>query len=57
MRIRRIRGISGQQLFVASAVGVLGGLYIWRPVFDQLHKNQNLPKPKEENVDNSEATK
>lgn len=32
MRIRRPRGITVQQLMVVTAIGFLGGVYIWKPL-------------------------
>jgi len=33
MRIRR-RGISKAQIVIVSIIGVIGGIYIWKPVFE-----------------------
>ena len=33
--IRRPRGIPGWQLGLACGLGVIGGIYIWKPVFDK----------------------
>ncbi|XP_075151632.1 uncharacterized protein LOC142225691 isoform X2 [Haematobia irritans] len=32
MQIRRPRGVTTQQLMVVTAVGFLGGVYIWKPL-------------------------
>jgi len=32
MQIRRPRGVTVPQLMVVTAIGVLGGIYIWQPL-------------------------
>jgi len=32
--IRRPRYIPGWQLGLVTGIGIIGGIYIWRPVFD-----------------------
>lgn len=45
MHIRRPRGITVQQLMVVTALGFLGGVYIWQPL---------IVKWKKENKENSD---
>ena len=33
--IRRPRGIPGWQLGLVTGIGIIGGIYIWKPVFDK----------------------
>lgn len=47
MQIRRPRGITVPQLMVITALGVLGGVYIWQPL---------IVKWKKENSDKKEQT-
>lgn len=35
MRIRRPRGITNTQILVVSTVGILGGVYIWKPLLER----------------------
>lgn len=35
MKIRRIRGLTGAEIGLATILGVLGGIYIWKPIFTQ----------------------
>ena len=46
--IKRPGGISGWQLGLVTGLGIIGGIYIWKPVFD---KKVNTEKP-EEKTDN-----
>ncbi|XP_077299288.1 uncharacterized protein LOC143920323 [Arctopsyche grandis] len=43
MRIRRPRDISTLDLVVVTVLGVVGGVYIWRPIFDK----RSAEQPKE----------
>lgn len=40
MQIRRPRGVTVPQLMVVTALGVLGGVYIWQPLILK-YKNDN----------------
>lgn len=43
MRIRKPRGLTTTQLMVATVVGVIGGVYIYRPfILDNQKKGQSL---------------
>lgn len=44
IRIRKPRGISTIQLMVVSVVGLIGGIYIWKPLFVNLRREQNDDK-------------
>lgn len=44
IRIRKPRGISTIQLLVVSVVGLVGGVYIWKPLFQNLRRQQNEEK-------------
>lgn len=41
IRIRKPRGISLVQLMVVSVVGLVGGIYIWKPLFQELRRQKN----------------
>lgn len=48
MQIRRPRGVTVPQLMVVTAVGFLGGVYIWKPLilrFKDENKAQNSETP------------
>jgi len=34
MKIRKPLGLSGVELGIGLVLGVLGGIYIWKPVFE-----------------------
>lgn len=36
MKIRRPKGITGLELGLVTIIGILGGIYIWKPVFVKL---------------------
>ena len=38
--IKRPRGIPGWQLGLVCGIGVIGGIYIWKPVFDENLRNK-----------------
>lgn len=40
MQIRRPRGITTQQLMVVTAIGFLGGVYIWKPLILKWKKEE-----------------
>lgn len=40
MRIRRPRNISTSQLMVITAVGIISGVYIWKPLFEKLKSEE-----------------
>lgn len=40
MRIRKPRNISTAQLMVVTVVGVLGGIYIWRPLLTKFRSEE-----------------
>ena len=42
--IRRPRGISGWQLGLVTGIGIIGGIYIWKPVFDKKGKTNTVEK-------------
>ncbi|TMW41438.1 hypothetical protein DOY81_012635 [Sarcophaga bullata] len=49
MHIRRPRGITVQQLMVVTALGFLGGVYIWQPLIvkwkkDNTDKKDQIPE-------------
>lgn len=46
MRIRRVKGLTGTQIGVACFVGVLGGFYIWKPLFQRYHSEHNKKEDK-----------
>lgn len=41
MQIRRPRGITVQQLMVVTALGFLGGVYIWQPLIVKWKKENS----------------
>lgn len=46
MQIRRPKGVTVPQLMVVTAIGVLGGIYIWQPL---ILKYKNEKKTEEGN--------
>jgi len=40
--IRRPRGLSGFQLGLGVAIGVVGGIYIWKPNYDKYFKDRAI---------------
>lgn len=44
MQIRRPRGITVQQLMVVTALGFLGGVYIWQPLIVKWKKDNSDKK-------------
>lgn len=36
MKIRRPRGLTGAQIGLATVLGVLGGIYIWKPLLEKV---------------------
>lgn len=44
MQIRRPRGITTQQLMVVTAIGFLGGVYIWKPLILKWKNEENSKK-------------
>ena len=44
MHIRRPRGITVQQLMVVTALGFLGGVYIWQPLIVKWKKDNSDKK-------------
>jgi len=36
--IKRPGGITGWQLGLVTGLGIIGGIYIWKPVFDKKEK-------------------
>jgi len=40
--IRRPRGLTGFQLGLGVSIGVLGGIYIWKPVVDKYFKDRTF---------------
>jgi hypothetical protein len=51
--IPRPRGLSFPQLALVTVVGVLGGIYIWRPLIAEHLKKQQEEKKKEAEADES----
>jgi len=49
--IRRPAGLTGVQLGLGVSIGVIGGIYIWKPVFK---KWANKDKPVEKEASSSE---
>lgn len=41
MRIYKPPGITRGQIILVSVIGVLGGVYIWKPLFADFFKEQN----------------
>lgn len=57
MQIRRPRGITVQQLMVVTALGFLGGVYIWQPLIVKWKKeNSSKNEQKSETITASAAT-
>lgn len=52
MQIRRPRGVTVPQLMVVTAIGFLGGVYIWQPL---ILKYKNDSKSENTNNETSEA--
>lgn len=46
MQIRRPRGVTVPQLMLVTAIGFLGGVYIWKPLILK-YKNENQPENSE----------
>lgn len=42
MRIRKPRGLTTIQLMVTTVIGVIGGLYIYKPLLLENHKKSSL---------------
>jgi len=42
--IRRPKGIPGWQLGLVVGVGILAGVYVWRPVFAKLAEDTKVKK-------------
>lgn len=40
VRVRRFLNLNGLELGLVTIVGVLGGIYIWKPVFDKAYSSQ-----------------
>lgn len=38
IRIRRFRGLSGLEIGLATVLGVIGGIYVWKPIFIEARK-------------------
>lgn len=50
MRIRRPRGVTVQQLMVVTAIGFLGGVYIWKPLILKYRAEGTQPKENSHNL-------
>ena len=48
MIIRRPRGIKPLELAFFVGIGVIGGVYIWKPFFEQKFADKNLNKEAQE---------
>ena len=56
MRIRKPRGVTPLQLVFVSVVGVLGGVYIWKPVFQSFNKKIRIePEPELHNKEDNKV--
>lgn len=44
MQIRRPRGVTVPQLMVVTAIGIIGGVYIWRPLIVKWKGESNSKK-------------
>lgn len=44
MRIRRPRNLSTVDIIVVTVVGIFGGAYIWRPIFEK-QSAERSPSP------------
>lgn len=55
--IRRPRGLTGFQLGLGVSIGVLGGIYIWKPVVDKYFKDKahQLKEEAEQTKDSSKV--
>lgn len=40
VRVRRLFNLNGVELGLATILGVLGGIYIWKPVLDKAYSSQ-----------------
>lgn len=40
IRVRRLFNLNGVELGLATILGVLGGIYIWKPVLDKAYSSQ-----------------
>lgn len=49
MRIYRPRGITNGQIVLVTVLGVIGGIYIWKPLFEE-----NFPRQKRKPLENIE---
>lgn len=54
MRIRRPRGITVQQLMVVTAIGFLGGVYIWKPLILKYRAESTEVKENSDNLKEKE---
>lgn len=52
MQIRRPRGVTVPQLMIVTAIGFLGGVYIWQPL---IIKYKNESKAENTNNETSQA--
>lgn len=52
MQIRRPRGVTVPQLMIVTAIGFLGGVYIWQPL---IIKYKNESKSENTNNETSQA--
>lgn len=51
MRIYKPRGVTRGQIILASILGVFGGVYIWRPLFEEhFPRLKRIPESKETTV-------
>lgn len=46
MYIRKPRGISTTQIFIVTIIGVIGGVYIWRPLLHKYMHENNIKENK-----------
>lgn len=44
MRIRKPPGVTRTQVVIVSLIGIFGGVYIWRPVFEQLKQERKAKR-------------
>lgn len=57
MRIRKPRGLTTTQLMVATVIGVLGGVYIYKPIFVEYSKKTELHNDSVEPVEVNSSVK
>lgn len=51
MRIYRPKGVTKGQIVLVTILGVFGGVYIWKPFFEELKATQESDKKRNESKD------